>query len=63
MSVGRASPLSADVRYDASYSTVIKAYTQLNNFFCLSCGCSQSMERPSAKDHGLTIAADVPPTT
>jgi len=25
--------------------------------------CSQSMERPSANDQGLTVAADVPPTT
>jgi len=29
----------------------------------LSCGCGQSMERPSADDHGLTVAADVPPPT
>jgi len=29
----------------------------------LSCGCGQSMERPSANDQGLTVAADVPPTT
>jgi len=29
----------------------------------LSRGCGQSMELPSANDHGLTVAADVPPTT
>jgi len=29
----------------------------------ISRGCGQSMERPSANDHGLTVAADVPPTT
>jgi len=29
----------------------------------LSCGCSQSMERPAANDQGLAVAADVPPTT
>ena len=29
----------------------------------LSRGCRQSMERPSANDQGLTVAADVPPTT
>ena len=28
----------------------------------LSCGCGQSMERPSANDQGLTVAADVPTT-
>jgi len=29
----------------------------------LSCGCGQNMERPSANDQGLTVAADVPSTT
>jgi len=26
-------------------------------------GCGQGVERPSADDQGLTVAADVPPTT
>ena len=29
----------------------------------LSCSCSHSMERPSANDQGLTVAADVSQTT
>jgi len=45
---------STDVPNISAYDT---------RWLCLSCGCGQSMEWPSANDHGLTVAADVRPTT
>ena len=45
---------STDVPNISAYNT---------RWLCLSCGCGQSMEWPSANDHGLTVAAEVPPTT
>jgi len=49
---------SVMLRAEGRGSTQTWHYTRRSR---LSCG--QSMERPTANNHGLAIAADVPPTT
>jgi len=50
---------SANTQYHWSFHQLGARYSATG----LSRGCGQSMELPSANDHGLTVAAGVPPTT